>query len=87
MEIENLDDKFEIQDKRFRSPFIVKSKCSKCGNLVVQDMREDYIGYPVVNEAFEIYFYCPGDECGDHEWSERAILRVRLEAAPSGEES
>lgn len=86
MEIQNLNDKFEIQDKRFYSPFIVKSKCSKCGGEIVRDMSEDCIGYPVVNKPFELYFDCHRDECGDHEWTERVILRVRLEAAPSGED-
>lgn len=87
MKIQNLNDKFQIEDKRFRSPFIVKSNCSKCGDVVVKDMRNDYIGYPIANDEFDIYFYHECADEGDHEWTEKVILRVRLEAAPSGDES
>lgn len=86
MEIQNLDDRFEIQDKRFQSPFVVKSECCKCRKTVVKDMRYDYIGYPTVNEPFRINFYCECDDGGDNEWAEMVILRVRLEVASPGED-
>jgi len=87
VEIENLNDRFQIQDKRFKSPFIFKSKCPECRVEVVKDMRDDYIGYPLVNKTFDIHFYHECDDDNEHEWNESVILRVRLEAAPSGDES
>lgn len=86
MEIENLDERFQIQDKRFKAPSIVKSKCPKCGDAVVKDIRKDYIGYPLVNEEFEMYFYHECADDGDHEWTENVVLRVQIEAAMPGED-
>lgn len=56
-------------------------KCPECG-CAGYDCGEpegySYLSYPKMNKPMDYDFYC--DEC-EHEWSERVILKVKLEKA------
>lgn len=73
------DQGIELDVKRFYLPGVeLSSPCPKCGHVCVHDLSSDYLSYPVANVPEDKHFYC--DEC-NHEWDERIVLRVSVEAA------
>lgn len=68
----------EVDCKRFYlTGLTVRYACPACGATTTEPVR--YLSYPRMNEPFEWGAYCTTCE---HEWQERAVLRVALELAP-----
>jgi hypothetical protein len=63
-------------DKRQHFPYIAKSKCPKCKNIVSVDFRERYLTYPTFGKEQWTDFYC--HNC-DHDWEEGVISKLTLE--------
>ena len=82
---QNFDAKGDEMQKRFYIPGVtLKSVCPECGKEVVDDLGEQYLSYPKVNEPFDYTFYHeqqPEEEgkywC--HEWTEKIVLRISVE--------
>lgn len=70
---------FDIDVKRFYTPFHVEDTCPECGHNATWGPDQDYLSYPTVNAPFDLTMYCT--EC-DHNWEHRVILRVTLETVP-----
>jgi len=68
--------KFEFDIKRFHVPYVLKTKCPKCGKKIERDYSDMYyLMFPRIGQVQE-NFWC--DEC-DHEWSILLNLNVSLE--------
>lgn len=71
----------EIGVKRFHLPFTLVAKCPTCGEEITHDLDNHYLSYPAANTRTKVTFWhYTSDE--DHEWTERIILRLSVEAAP-----
>lgn len=86
MRIENRDDEFGLDVKRFYIPATVHDKCPSCGADVERDLMDEYLSYPSANDAFDLemgHSDCPNPTTsyGDTTWKARVVLRVTLEAA------
>lgn len=77
MKITLIKKPFEIEMKRCYLPFIVETKCPKCGYGIEVDLSNcNYLSYPRWNSDEEcINFIC--DECY-HEWSKNIRLEVKM---------
>lgn len=66
-----------LELKRLYLPgVVIRQTCTECGHVRLRDYGHDsYLGWPPVNEAFDLPCWCP--EC-DHEWTEPVELRVAL---------
>lgn len=73
MKITNTNRPMALDIKRFYAPFKLKHSCPKCGHDCGDYFEDNYISYPIINQAENIDFYC--DECG-HEWSGQIKIRV-----------
>ena len=69
---------FEVEVKRFHVGAVLVAKCPGCGAEVRKDFGDHYLSYPMANEPFDTSMVC--GEC-EHNWKERIILRVLVEAA------
>lgn len=86
MRIENRDDEFDIDDKRFYPPIVVHDNCPACGAEVERDLSEHYLSFPKANSAFDLHVDhdgCPrpNTHYGATTWKTRVVLRVTLESA------
>ena len=98
--IENLEDEFNPDIKRFRAPIEIYSTCPHCGKEVTRDlMIDEHLYYPWFNTPEKISFYHHDyeyeDESGklvyveEHEWDSEHeyILKVSYErVTPEREE-
>jgi len=73
MENVKLNDKFEVDVKRFYIPLEVLLNCPHCNKEKKVDLSDDYISYPTVNQAEAIEQYC--DHC-DNEFEFDLTLRM-----------
>lgn len=71
--------KGKLDVKRCYLPGIVMSdECPRCKLLVIDDLSNRPLNYPVMNEPFTYMFYC----CGcDEEWEHEVTLNISLEKA------
>lgn len=75
---------FEMDVKRFYVPGVkIEGKCPACKGKVVNDLGQNYIGYPLVNQDFYETMYC--SECNE-EWKVIIRLNVTLELVEAGPE-
>lgn len=76
------DAPFSTNHKRFPIPGVM-STCPHCG----QEVAAGYLSYPDANTPFNLDFFheAPNGGGAAHEWSERVILRITIEPAPSQE--
>ncbi len=62
--------------------FAIESDCPKCGQNYHQDLANEYLSHPPINEPFDYEFCCYGQnedgDCGE-EWTVKVILRISLE--------
>ncbi len=63
--------------------FAIESDCPKCGQNYHQDLANEYLSHPPINEPFDFVFECfhendDGETCGQ-EWTAKVILRVSFE--------
>lgn len=79
-EILNDDDQVGL-DKRFYAPVRIRSKCPKCGEVVTDNLSENYLSYPVTNKPFVFSMYHYNEKLEeDHDWKVGpVVLRVYLE--------
>ena len=76
LEKSNDKDEFEIDVKRLHLPYILKTKCPKCGKELSRNYSNmEYLIYPNIGHNQES-FWC--DEC-DNEWKLCLNLKVSLE--------
>lgn len=78
IDINNLDERFELDDKRFRFPAVLETDCPKCNQPIIVDFMEEYLSYPYVNEVFEQIINC--GECSN-EFGVKLKLVIKLEVA------
>jgi len=65
---------YEIDIKRFYVPWYIETECPMCGLLT--DNEGEYLSYPSVGKPFKVLFSC--DEC-DHEWYHEILLKLNIE--------
>lgn len=71
-----LNDKFEIEVKRFYLPLKMTVNCPHCNEEKNIDLSDDYLSYPTLNEAETIYQCC--DHC-DKEFEFDLTLRMSVD--------
>jgi len=71
-----LNDKFEIDVKRFYVPLKMVVNCPHCNEEKKIDLSDDYLSYPTINEAEAIYQCC--DHC-DKEFEFDATIRMSVD--------
>ncbi|MDF1699588.1 MAG: hypothetical protein P1V36_00315 [Planctomycetota bacterium] len=59
------DEEYALEIKRCYLPVKITQPCPECGREVVRDLGEDYLSYPSVGVAEDLWMYCRG--CS-HEW-------------------
>lgn len=83
LKIHPLDVRRSIECKRANLPFLVVSKCPKCGEEITHDYsRGEYVSGPVVNGKNTLYFY-HDTPSGEHEWQVTVMLRMTMEEVRS----
>lgn len=73
---DTLSDVLEIPAKRLYFPATLTTGCSKCGEAVTRDFRDEYLSYPSTNEKMTVYVHCAACEV---EMPVQVILRITLE--------
>lgn len=75
---------FEVDVKRFYIPVTVVADCPHCGQEVVQDLSDDYLGYPTANAPTDLPMYHVVDKASGeaHEFSVPIVLKISIEPAP-----
>ncbi len=71
-----LNDKFEIEVKRFYVPLKITVNCPHCNEEKKIDLRDDYLSYPTLNEPEAIYQYC--EHC-ENEFEFDATIRMSVD--------
>ena len=68
----------ELAKRQYMPGYVVKSTCTKCGNVCTNDMDHAYFSCPIVDEPFDTDMYC--EPC-DNEWYVDVVIRMSLELA------
>jgi hypothetical protein len=69
-EIARPDGPYVINVKRLYVPFEIKATCPYCGETVVKDLQDSYLGYPTCNTPTSIHFYHEYLGEKDEDWDE-----------------
>jgi len=71
-----LNDKFEVEVKRFYIPLKTVLNCPHCNAEKEVDLEHDYLSYPTLNESEPIGQYC--EHC-DNEFEFDLTLRISVD--------